>query len=155
MWKSPNGNIINNFKDKIIEMIQSAKNPKIIVGTDSQITDNKISYVTTIVVLNVGFGGQFIYNKQFENLTKNLLIMQNRLYYQVVKSVDIAKMIDKIIKPLNLKVQQIHADVNSNKKFKSNKIISACISFIDSNGYIPIVKPNAYVSSKIADHFTR
>ena len=156
MWKCGNGSIVQDFKQKLIEMIKkSGVNTKIVVGCDSQVLGSKISYVTVVVVLNVGHGGNFIYKKQFYPFKGKFVIMENRLFQQTIKSVCVAKQVDDIVSTYNLHVSEIHSDVNPDKKYKSNRIASACISLIKGSGYQPVIKPDAFAASQTADSLTR
>lgn len=141
------------------QLVNSLKNnqfeKKIIVGGDSQVLDNKISFVTTVIVLSVGHGGIFFYNKQHIEFDNKYLLMQNRLFEETYRAVEIAKIVDGLLKNTKYKVDQIHCDLNSNKKYKSNKAVTMCVGYISGNGYKAIIKPDAYAASSIADSLTR
>ena len=155
MWKTANGTIIHDFKSKIVQLIKKPKNIKIVVGCDSQVIGDKVYFVSAIIVLDVGCGGNFIYNRQCVSNETSLKIIENRLFQETLKSVQLAKKLDQILYQYDLSVDQIHIDVNSDKKYKSNKVLNSCVGLIVGSGYTPVVKPNAYAASDVADSLTR
>ena len=156
MWKNYNGKIINNLEDEIVNIIKKSNNNlKIIVGTDSQVIDKRISFVTAIVFWSIGHGGHFIYLKEYQQNIDKLKVMQNRLFRQAVKSVQIANKLQEILKKYSLKVDEIHLDVNSDKKHKSSRIAPSCVGYVKWCGFQPKIKPQAFVASVVADYLTR
>lgn len=80
--------------------------------------------------------------------------MQNRLFEETYRAVQVAKIVDELLKDTPYNVQQIHCDLNSNKKYKSNKAVEMCVGYITGNNYKAIIKPDAYAASSIADSLT-
>lgn len=155
-WFNGSKQPIYDFEDRLLKSLANNQfQKKVIIGCDSQILDNKVSFVITVVVLSVGHGGIFFYNKQHVDFNSKYLLMQNRLFEQVYRAVEIAKIVDGIIKDTKYRVQQIHCDLNSNKKYKSNKAVAMCVGYITGNNYKAIIKPDAYAASSIADSLTR
>lgn len=146
------------------------KNIKLITACDSQRRGAKITYVTVIIVLNIGFGGNAFYLKEIEDcsdylykntkdrnerLIKVKSLIQKRLWNETLKAVECAMWVDELLCKYNIKVSEVHADINTNKKFKSSELSKAIIGYIDACGFIPKVKPDAWGASGIANIKTK
>lgn len=155
-WFNGKKQPINDFEVQLLNSISNNQFKKrIIIGCDSQVLDNKISFVVTVIVLSIGHGGIFFYNKQHVQFQSKYLLMQNRLFEETYRAVQIAKIVDELLRDTPYNVQQIHCDLNSNKKYKSNKAVAMCVGYITGNNYKAIIKPDAYAASSIADSLTR
>ena len=155
-WFNGNKQPINDFKKQFLDSLYKNEfQKKIIVGCDSQVVDNRITFITTVVILYIGHGGVFFYNKDNVQFCSKYLSMQNRLFQETYRSVEIAKIVDDLLKNTQYCVEQIHCDLNSNNKYRSNKAVAMCIGFICGNNYKPIIKPDSYAASSVADSLTR
>lgn len=155
-WRNGSKKIIDNFQEKLLNSLSKNNlNKKIIVGSDSQIISNKVSFVTTVIVWTVGHGAIFFYKKQNVDFNKKYELLQNRLFEQTYRAVQIANKINEILKNTIYSVEQIHCDINGNRKFKSSRAVPMCVGYITSNGYKAVVKPHAYGASCVADSLTR
>lgn len=155
-WFNGKKQPINDFEVQLLNSISNNQFKKrIIIGCDSQVLDNKISFVVTVIVLSIGHGGIFFYNKQHVQFQSKYLLMQNRLFEETYRAVQVAKIVDELLRDTPYNVQQIHCDLNSNKKYKSNKAVAMCVGYITGNNYKAIIKPDAYAASSIADSLTR
>lgn len=174
-WLTLNGEKIENIKKVIENDIEKCLKTfdkdklKFIVSCDSQRHGGRIVYVTTVVFIRKGFGGQGYYIREFSSIPKynecehntkekhKLVqsIIQRRLWNECVKSVKCALWLDTILEKYDLHVEEIHEDINSNKKFKSSDMLKAIVGYIESVGYKPVIKPDAWVASTIADSKTK
>lgn len=156
MWRNGSKKIIYNFEDNLLNSLtRNNLQKKIIVGSDSQILQNKVSFVTTVIIWTVGHGAVFFYKKENVDFHKKYELIQNRLFEQTYRAVQIANCINELLKQTNYRVEQIHCDINGNKKFKSNRAVPMCVGYIVSNGFKPVIKPYAYGASCVADSLTR
>lgn len=158
MWRNGIGKKIDNFSESLATEVKKdlgSLGKKIIVGCDSQVLGSRIVFVTVVIIVHTGKGASFFYRKDVERNEGELSILDNRLYSETVRAVTIAKQVDDVVMNFDLCVDEIHSDVNPDKKYKSNRIASACIGFILSNGYKPVIKPNAFGASGVADSKTR
>lgn len=175
-WKCLNGKPIDNLELKLCENIEALlktnvdkSNLKIITACDSQRRKNNVIYVTVIVVLNVHHGGFGFYLRETEDYSKLFLnatkletrreiiksLINKRLWNETSKAVQCALAVNSVINKYNLKVSEIHADVNKNKKYKSAELCKAITGYIDACGFIPKVKPDAWGASSIANEKTK
>ena len=149
--------------------IEDKNNFKFIVACDSQRHDAKITYVTSIIFLRLGHGGNgYCLKEHFlspeltikglskqERLSKVKGVIRDRLWTECLKSIACAKWVDKILFKYNLKVSEIHSDVNFSKKYLSNELLTAIAGFITSQEYKSVIKPDAVGAMKIADRKTK
>ena len=176
-WLTLNGNIVEDIEDDIRNNIELWSNLigkdrlKFIVSCDSQRHGSKVVYVTTIVFLRKGSGGQGYYIKEIssipgykshdkkeskqEKYKRVQAIVQRRLWNECVKAVKCALWLDTVIAEYGLHVEEIHEDINSNKKYRSNDMLKAIVGYIEAVGFKPVIKPNAWVASSIADSKTK
>lgn len=66
-------------------------------------------------------------------------------------------MISRAIEPklmeMGYLINEVHADVNDDKKYLSNQMMASVLGYITSNGYVGKAKPDAWSASKAADHY--
>ena len=107
------------------KLIRENDDIKFYVGTDSQRHKGKIVFVTAIVMYMEKHGGAVYYVKENEKPTD----MHTRLWNETYKAVNIAQELNNFLKDFNLRVNEIHADLNDSPKHKSNKLVSSCIKY--------------------------
>lgn len=176
-WLTLNGQPVENIADEIKNNIKTwteligKERLKFIVSCDSQRHGGKIAYVTTVVFLRKGSGGQGYYIREIssipgyrefnpkeskqEKYKRIQAIVQRRLWNECVKAVKCALWLDTVIGEFGLRVEEIHEDINSNKKYRSNDMLKAIVGYIEAVGFKPVIKPNAWVASSIADSKTK
>ena len=147
--------------DKIAEYIKkngTSNKYKFIIGTDSQVYDKNIIFVTVIACCCVGHGGIYFYDK---SKVVQKISLQERLYTEATLSLEFAskfmseihehgKHLDTFI---NLNSLEIHVDVGNNGESKA--VIQGVVGIIKGSGYIVKIKPDAYTASCIADKHTK
>lgn len=171
-WYTLTGKKIPSISEKLKHDVQTALEQgyhcNIVVGTDSQRHGNKVVYVTVIALIRQHNGGLGYYVKEIEDIPginsnttpkvrkeiiKNFINI--RLMNEVVKSIDVANFVNDQLDPYNVKVNEIHCDINPNKRYKSSEMIKAIQGYIIGSEYTPIVKPEGWVASQICDKKTK
>lgn len=153
VWKSGNKSDIQNDTLNNIIKTHIDRKGKIIIGTDSMLTNNRFIFVNAICLYGKEspFHGRYFYQRYVDKNegNKNLLV---RLFKETTDSIEIANK----IKDLNEKAEiEIHMDVNPNSKFLSGKYSSAIIGYITGVGFNYKIKPDSYAASSVADRHTR
>lgn len=131
---------------------------KFIIGTDSQIYNNNIVYVTVVACCCVGSGGIYFYDKTRVN---QKISLPSRLYNEATNSLnfatefiqEIADHGDHLDLFINLQSLEIHVDVGNNGE--SRNVIQGVVGMIKGNGYNVMIKPDAFTASCIADKHTK
>jgi len=153
MWKTGTDTLTNfdNIKNIISSHIE--KNGKIIIGSDSMLTNEKIIFVNAICLIGINSPHhcKYFYKRYIEHdqSNKNLIV---RLLNETVTSIKIANEIKEDFKNAQI---EIHLDVNNNSKFLSNKYASSVIGYITGSGYDYKIKPDAFAASWLADKYSR
>tara|TARA_A200000113_G_C8641555_1_gene282702 strand:+ start:116 stop:589 length:474 start_codon:yes stop_codon:yes gene_type:complete len=139
------------LEDILNFLSSAATNSTIHVGCDSHFVKNNCIYAVVIAVCTPGKGGTWFFaRKKFKR--KNFLNMKLRLLKEVENCLEIADLISS--KTLRNDVQ-VHLDINPNKLYKSSLVFTSATSWVKSQGYECIVKPDAWASSCIADTYAK
>jgi len=122
---------------------------KIIIGTDSeQLKNNRGDYVTAIVVQRVGNGGRYFWRR---TQIDKIHTMRNRIWQEVIVSLDIAKNFLSFTKYVNMPEFgfEIHIDIGENGKTRD--MIQELTAMIRASNFEPKTKPESYAASSVAD----
>ena len=118
-----------NVIEYIKEYIEKFPETEIMVGCDSQNKRKNTVYAVAIVLYKPSKGGHVLFQKTEVPRIKDIY---TRLMNEVWKSIEISELIKD---ELNIKVKWIDIDVNNDKRFKSNTILSAACGLYESYGY--------------------
>ncbi len=151
-WKKFSGEVIKNsiseeIEQAIIRESELGYKLKVCIGTDSQVKSTHTNFATVIVILREHHGG-FMYIAQ-ERTTQPLGITE-RMLLEVQKSIETAYSICDLLDLFKVDLE-VHADINTNPMFKSNKALNDAMGYIMSMGFIFKAKPEAFASSTCAD----
>lgn len=154
MWRKLNGerledDILEEVERIIINEQKAGYKLKICIGTDSQEQRHGFEFATVIVFLRKRSGGfMLIQNTR----TKENIGLKERMIMEVAKSIDIAYQLCNLLDKYGVELE-VHADINTDPKFKSNTALSEAMGYILSMGYVFKAKPDAFASSSCADRF--
>lgn len=164
-WKKSDNYInepIVDYLSKIFDdEIAKGHKLKVSVGTDSQKDGRRYKFATVILITTsadlgggiiVGRGGIVVaatYYHEFKQ--KNKELVNERMVFEVGKSVEAAYDIAPLLDLYDIKLE-IHADINPDPKWESNKALQQAVGYILGMGYDFKVKPDAYSASHCADH---
>lgn len=151
-WKKFSGEIIHSsileeVENAIIRESDNGFRLKVCIGTDSQVKGPFTDFATVIVLLREHHGG-FMYIHQ-EKTTQKMSIKE-RMLVEVQKSIETAYSICDLLDTYRVDLE-VHADINTNPMFKSNKALNEAMGYILSMGFIFKAKPEAFASSTCAD----
>ncbi len=151
-WKKFNGEVIQipileEVEQAIIRETENGYKLKVCIGTDSQVKAGVTDFATVIVILREHQGG-FMYIHQ--DKTTQTMSIKERMLLEVQKSIEIAYAICDLLDLYDVDLE-VHADINTNPMFKSNKALNDAMGYILSMGFIFKAKPEAFASSTCAD----
>eukprot|EP01136_Pigoraptor_vietnamica_P039909 Opistho-1_new@11221 len=151
-WKKFSGEVIHSsileeVENAIIRETEKGYKLKVCIGTDSQVKGDHTDFATVIVLLREQHGG-FMYIAQ-EKTTQQMGIKE-RMLLEVQKSIETAYGICDLLDLYDVDLE-VHADINTNPMFKSNKALNEAMGYILSMGFIFKAKPEAFASSTCAD----
>lgn len=134
---------------------QPAFNYRLIVGTDSQTWEQKVCFVTAIIIYRIGKGGRFFYHQEEERTNRSL---RQRIFYETAKSLEVAGELtrklseapEEVVERLDV---EIHLDVG--KEGPTKELIKEVVGMVVGSGFNARIKPDAYGASKVADKYTK
>lgn len=163
MFKTAQGQVMSvpDIAKKIFEFIMSDKTNsyEITVGTDSQNYD-RTKMVEVIAVHRKGRGGTYFYNIEFvrritnlkqkinEETSRSLLVANDLL--DCLEEMFLAN--DMVMEDLDVSFQ-IHCDIG--RAGKTSVLIKEIVSWVTSQGYVCLIKPDSYAASDIADKYSK
>lgn len=114
------------------------------LGCDSQ-NRLKTTYATTLVFNVSSTGCHVIYKKDIVPLISD---MWTRLWGETERSVKTAL----YLREHDIEIHTIDLDYNINPEYKSNKLVSAAVGYVESLGFKARVKPELLPAVYAADH---
>ncbi|WP_256007162.1 ribonuclease H-like YkuK family protein [Pedobacter deserti] len=151
-WKKFSGDVVHSpivqeIENAIVRETGKGHRLKVCIGTDSQVKGPTTDFATVIVLLREHHGG-FMYIHQEKTSTK--MTIKERMLVEVQKSIETAYSICDLLDLYDVHLE-VHADINTNPMFKSNKALNEAMGYILSMGFIFKAKPEAFASSTCAD----
>lgn len=151
-WKKFSGETISlplleEIEQAIVRETERGYKLKVCIGTDSQVKGEYTDFATVIVLLRSNHGG-FMYIAQ--DKTTQIMGIKERMLLEVQKSIETAYAICDLLDLYDVDLE-VHADINTNPMFKSNKALNEAMGYILGMGFIFKAKPEAFASSTCAD----
>jgi len=153
LFFSPSGKKFNaaSVVSEIIDFMKadSKRRYRIVIGTDSLLlADKSADFVAAVVVHRVGNGGRYFWRRE---AFKKLPILRDRIFKEVILSLDLAKEILLDLK--NSKAPdfdfEIHVDIGTNGP--SSEMMQEVIGMVRAYNFEVKTKPESYAASKVAD----
>jgi len=151
-WKKFNGEILSkSILEEVGEVIQheyeSGNKLKVCIGTDSQVKGLATDFATVIVFLREKKGA-FMYIHQERTYEK--MSIKRRMLSEVQRSIGIAYELCPLLDRYKIGLE-VHADINTDPKFKSNEALHEAMGYILGMGFVFRAKPEAFASSSCAN----
>lgn len=152
LWVKFNGEKLDlpvktEVENALIREINLGHKLKVCIGTDSMVYGSIIHFATVIVILREHRGG-FMYISR--DRIKKKMHIKERMLAEVSKSIDVAYLLCDTLNRYDIDLE-VHADINTNPNFKSNKALHEAMGYILSMGFIFKAKPEAFASSYCAN----
>ena len=137
--------IINFIED------QPGAEYKIIVGSDSQVTD-RICFVTAVIIHRLGKGGKYYYQRQYH---RKLTSLRQKIFYETSLSLYVAGlMADRLAENGQASRDvEIHLDVG--QRGTTRELIREVVGMVTGSGFDAKIKPDSYAASNVADRHTK
>lgn len=152
IWRRLNGDLIEapileTVKNIIIREQANGQRLKVCIGTDSEVRGKRIEFATVIVFLREKRGGfMLISNHKMDQH----MGVKERMLMEVSHSIEISYELCDLLDEHNVDLE-VHADINTNPNFQSNKALNEAMGYILSMGFAFKAKPHAFASSNCAD----
>ncbi len=135
----------------LIEEARLGNEIKVCIGTDSQVYGRRTDYATVILFHRKGRGGyMYINTASSENRMERKRMLKERLLTESVRSIEIAYHLCELFDKYDVDLE-VHADINTNPRFKSNDSLSEAMGYILGMGFTFKAKPEAYAASYCAN----
>jgi len=151
-WKKFNGevlqqDILDEVNNVIIRENEIGNKLKVCIGTDSQVKGLVTDFATVIVFLREKKGAfMFIHQER----TREKMSIKRRMLSEVQRSISIAYDLCGMLDKYDIGLE-VHADINTNPKFKSNQALHEAMGYILGMGFVFKAKPEAFASSACAN----
>lgn len=152
LWRKFSGERIRqSIEDEVRAVLVREKEAghqmKVCIGTDSQVKERITEFATVIVFIRQGKGGfMYIHNET----TRQKMTIKERMLMEVSKSIEVAYALCKLFTYYDVDME-VHADINTNPKFKSNGALKEAMGYILGMGFAFRAKPFAFASSNCAN----
>lgn len=121
---------------------------ELMVGTDSHTRDGTVIFASAFVVYRKGMGGSYFYSVLRER-SKNYNFY-SRIYREVELSIKLAKLLKEIFNPPFI---EVHIDAGQDGL--TSRLLPGLTGYVIGEGFKPVVKPYAFVASKLADRHSK
>ena len=154
MWTSYDGKMLSTdlrseAHEIIANEIAQGTQLKVCIGTDSHAHAHHIEFATVVVFLRKNQGGRMMIKKWKEYKTMSI---NERMLTEVGYSIETAYSLLELLDKYKIGLE-VHADINTDPKFKSEKSLAAAKGYITAMGFEFKSKPDAFASSCCADKF--
>lgn len=122
------------------------------VGTDAQRIGRGVDFVTVVVVYKERRGGRMFFCRT--RAPRVDMSLWEKLSLETWYSLETAMALEDVV-PFGKDQIEVHADANTNDRYKSNDHVKAIAGMIMGQGFSYVLKPNAWVSSHAADHLVK
>lgn len=155
-WRRFTHQEVEDLKSTILLDIAEAPTKELtwFIGSDSQVKGRRIRYITAIVCLFDGKGGRGYYKAVNEKLHYKISVRQ-KILQETAMSVETALWLNPILESVGYRVDEVHADVNSNPLHASNAVMKESLGYIRGAGFTAVGKPHSWAAMEIADRFSK
>jgi predicted RNase H-related nuclease YkuK (DUF458 family) len=154
--------IVDYLSELFDKELEKGYTLKVSIGTDSQKASKGAYKFATVILIRmfedlgggvtVGRGGMVISSTYYNDFkAKNKELVNERMVFEVSKSIEVAYAIAPLLDLYEIPLE-VHADINPNPSYESNKALQQAVGYILGMGYSFKVKPDAYAASNAADN---
>ena len=135
----------------IVNVLEGNDLYEIHVGCDS----HKKGGVYIFAIVIAGYvprrGGTFYFHRK-----RSVDALFNSISLRLMKEAELSLEIAHILKKqFPNRLINVHLDINPDKRYRSSKVLTSAVSWVNSYGYNVFIKPNAWASSSLADAFAK
>lgn len=153
--------------ERIVEFMKMDPkgNYRFMVGTDSQVHRVHTTFITGIVIQNVGAGVWACIRKVI--VPRKMTHLHERISRELSLTEEIVSLIteEKKSKLINIVLPHLyegatftmegHIDIGAGKRNKTSEFVKEMVTRMESMGVEPKIKPNAFVASCYANRYTK
>lgn len=125
---------------------------KIFIGSDSQVTQKDICFVTVLVVHRLGKGAKFYYSK---NIHHGRMDMKKRIWYEALNSMEVGSETLAMLNKYGLESSKLEIHVDIGLLGESKDLVREITGAIRASGFEAKIKPDSFAASTVANRFTK
>ena len=129
------------------EILKSAPNTEIYVGTDSDPSKKKVAFVTGVVIRYPGSGANYYWSRRYID-SSTFFSLGHRLELEMTDSIVVATLLRE---QTGREKITIHADCSTDPKNASFEFLNRITSYAKGMGFVPVAKPDSWAASAVAD----
>jgi predicted RNase H-related nuclease YkuK (DUF458 family) len=148
-WFTLNNEDVFDIKEAI-KAATAIGDKVVLIGTDSQMFERKIDFVTAIVIVTPGKGGRAFYTKE---KNKKFNSLREKLVKETWMSVQVAMEIEPLL-PESCDLA-VHIDASQDKRWRSSKHVQELVGMVVGQGFTAVTKPRAFAASHVAEHIVK
>lgn len=148
-WLSLSGASIPDIHAFVREKVASG-HTDLKIGTDSLQTGRFTQFVTVVVFHRPTKGGVVAFTRLVQ---PRIVSMRERLFREVLMSVQLAIDVNEYL-PKSASLE-VHIDATTDLKYASSSVVKELVGMVMGQGFRYSVKPDAWVSTHVADHIVR
>lgn len=138
--------LFQEIKDFILK--DSRYQYKILIGTDSEVFNSQVEFISVIVVHRVGNGARYFWRKEIHYKISSL---KERLWDEAILSLNLGQEIFRKITNNDFPEVSLEIHLDLGYGGQSSSSIKEIINLIKGHGFDVKIKPESYAASKIAD----
>ncbi|MEH7107873.1 ribonuclease H-like YkuK family protein [Bacillus sp. JJ1764] len=152
---------------RIVEFMEndSCGNFRLMVGTDSQVHRAHTTFITGIVIQNIGKGVWACITKVI--VPRKMTQLHERISLELSLTEEIVSMFteEKKNELINIVLPNVylgatftiegHIDIGAGNRNKTSEFVKEMVTRIESMGVEPKIKPDAFVASSYANRYTK
>lgn len=152
---------------RIVEFMKAEPggNYRLMVGTDSQVHRDHTTFITGIVIQNVGSGVWACIRKVI--VPRKMTHLHERISRELSLTEEIVSLFtdEKKTQLINIVLPYIyegaaftmegHIDIGAGNRNKTSEFVKEMVNRMESMGVEPKIKPNAFVASCYANRYTK
>lgn len=148
--------VVKMYRDEVAKY--GKDNVTLTFGCDSQRIQRRFRFVNVIVIRRKSKGARCLYRKMYHDVKEFpgiVVRMLKETEYSLEAATEFVRSLD-IDEQAQVEFKSgtsIHLDMNEDERYASNGALKAAVGWVTGMGFHAVTKPNAIVSSTVADRF--
>lgn len=125
---------------------------KIIIGSDSQVVQGEMHFVTAVIVHRLGKGARYFYRKHTHRKMKSL---RQRIFFETSLSLEVGALVTQALNTAGLEEHKLEIHIDVGNHGETRDLIREVVGMVVGSGFNARIKPEAYGAFTVADKHTK
>ncbi|HIE12142.1 MAG TPA: hypothetical protein EYP63_01750 [Desulfotomaculum sp.] len=125
---------------------------KIIIGSDSQVVQGEMQFVTAVIIHRLGKGARYFYRKRAHRKIKSL---RQRIFFETSLSLEVGALVTQALNTVGLEEHKLEIHIDVGNHGETRDLIREVVGMVVGSGFSARIKPDAYGASTVADKHTK